>query len=369
MRRGAGIDKLCSTMNRFSSLPPPLLLAPRRRFLTTSLLAAGVLAFPALRAQSKPERPRLSVAVGGKAAFAHLPLTIAEQLGYFRAEGLDLEITDFTDDARAQQAAASGAVEVCAGGYEHTLNLQARQQMFQSFVLQGRAPQIAFGISTKTMPDYKLATELRGKKIGVSAPGSSTDLLVSRVLARVGLKPADVTLVGIGSGVGALMALRSGQVDAISNMEPVMTMLEQKGEVKIISDTRTLKGTAEVFGGPMPAACLYAPLEFVRKNPNTCQALAHAVVHGLKWLQTAGPGDIIKVVPESYLLGDRAVYLAAFSKVRESLSPDGLMPDDGPRTALRALAGFDATVKEDRIRLSRTFTNEFAQRSKERFKA
>lgn len=369
MRWSGRLDKLVPPMNSPSPLPLSLLVAQRRRFVTGALLGAGVLAFPSLRAQSKPEKPKLSVAVGGKSAFAYLPLTIAEQLGYFKAEGLELDITDFTDDARAQQAAASGAVEVCAGVYEHTLNLQARQQMFQSFVLQGRAPQIAFGVSTKTMPDYKLATDLKGKKIGVSAPGSSTDLLVSRVLARAGLKPGDVSFVGVGSGVGALMALRSGQVDAISNVEPVMTMLELKGDVKIISDTRTLKGTAEVFGGPMPAACLYAPMEFVRKNPNTCQALAHAVVHGLKWLQTAGPGDIIKAVPESYLLGDRAVYLAAFAKVRESLSLDGLMPDDGPRTALRALAGFDATVKEDKIRLSRTFTNEFAQRAKERFKA
>ena len=369
MHCGARADKLSSIMNCLSSSPLPLFSTRRRRFLASSLLAGGVLAFPSLRAQSKPEKPRLTVAVGGKSAFAYLPLTIADQLGYFKAEGLDLEITDFIDDARAQQAVASGAVEVCAGVYEHTLNLQARQQMFQSFVLQGRAPQIAFGVSTKTMPDYKLATELRGKKIGVSAPGSSTDLLASRVLARVGLKPGDVNLVGVGSGLAALMALRTGQLDAISNVEPVMTMLEQKGDVKIISDTRTLKGTAEVFGGPMPAACLYAPLEFVRKNPNTCQALAHAMVHGLKWLQTAGPGDIIKTVPDSYLLGDRAMYLAAFAKVRESLSLDGLMPDDGPRTALRALAGFDANIKEDKIRLSSTFTNEFAQRAKERFKA
>ena len=366
---GAGVDKLRSTMNRLLSLPSPLFPPPRRRFLASAMFSAGVVAFPSLRAQSKPEKPRLSLAVGGKSAFAYLPLTIAEQRGFFKAEGLDLEITDFTDDPRAQQAVTSGAVELCSGVYEHTLNLQARQQMFQSFVLQGRAPQIAFGVSTKTMPDYKLATELRGKKIGVSASGSSTDLLVSRVLARAGLKPGDVSFVSVGSGLGALMALRSGQVDAISNVEPVMTMLEQKGDVKIISDTRTLKGTAEVFGGPMPASCLYAPLEFVRKNPNTCQALAHAVVHGLKWLQTAGPGDIIKTVPESYLLGDRAVYLAAFAKVRESFSLDGLMPDDGPRTALRALAGFDPTVKEDKIRLSRTFTNEFAQRAKDRFKA
>lgn len=369
MRGMCGLGKLWPTMNCLSTFPSPSSPAPRRRFLASAVLAAGAVAFPSLRAQPKPEKPRISLGVGGKSAYCYLPLTVAEQLGYFKAEGLDLEIIDFTDDTRALLAVAGGAVEVCAGAYEHTLNLQARQQMFQSFVLQGRAPQIAFGVSNKTMPDYKSAMELKGKKIGVSVLGSSSDLLVSRVLAREGLRAGDVSLMGVGSGVAALVALRTGQIDAISNIEPVMTMLEQKGDIKIISDTRTLKGTADAFGGPMPAACLYAPLEFVRKNPNTCQALAHAVVHGLKWLQTAGPGDILKTVPESYLLGDRALYLAAFDKVRESLSPDGLMPDDGPRTALRALAGFDATVKQDKIRLSRTFTNEFAQRAKDRFKA
>ena len=155
----------------------------------------------------------------------------------------------------------------------------------------------------------------------------------------------------------------------MSNTDPVMTMLEQKGEVKIISDTRTLKGTLDVFGGPMPAACLYAPVEFIQKNPNTCQALTNAIVHGLKWLQTAGPGDIIKTVPESYLLGDRALYLASFNKVRESISLDGIIPEEGARTALRALASFDPSIKADRIDLAKTYTNEFERRAKERFKA
>src|SRR4051812_39346056 len=131
-----------------------------------------------------------------------------------------------------------------------------------------------------------------------------------------------------------------------------MTMLEQKGDVKIITDTRTLKGTHEVFGGPMPAACLYAHAEFVQKNPNTCQALANAIVHGLKWLQTAGPSDIIKTVPDSYLLGDRALYLASFNKVREAIALDGLVPEEGARTALKALASLDPTVKADKVDLA-----------------
>jgi NitT/TauT family transport system substrate-binding protein len=236
-------------------------------------------------------------------------------------------------------------------------------------VLQGRAPQIAMAVSNKTMPDYKSVADLRGKKIGVSAPGSSTNMMANMVLARAGLKASDVSFIGVGTAAGALTAMRSGQIDAISNIDPVMTMLEQKGDVRIISDTRTLKGTQEVFGGAMPAACLYASMDFIKKNPNTVQALTHAIVHGLKWLQTAGPGDIIKTVPESYMLGDRSLYLASFSKVRESIALDGLFPEDGGKTALRALQSFEPGLSTSKIALDKTFTNEFAKRAKERFKA
>ncbi|MDP3799417.1 MAG: ABC transporter substrate-binding protein [Polaromonas sp.] len=346
---------------------PPLI--SRRLFAGGAALAAATLSLPALRAQSRLEKTKIALAVGGKAAFYYLPLTISEQLGYFKAEGLDIEISDFAGGARALQAVVGGSADVCSGAFEHTINLQSKNQMFQAFVLQGRAPQIAFGVSTKNLPNYKSIADLKGKKIGVSAPGSSTNMMANLVLSRGGIKPSDVSFIGVGTAAGALTAFRSGQIDAMSNTDPVMTMLEQKGEVRIISDTRTLKGTLDVFGGPMPAACLYAPVEFIQKNPNTCQAMANAIVHGLKWLQTAGPGDIIKTVPESYLLGDRALYLASFNKVRESISLDGIIPEDGARTALKALASFDPNIKADRIDLSKTYTNEFARRAKDRFKA
>ena len=341
----------------------------RRTFAAGTALTAAALALPTLRAQGKLEKTKIAMSVDGEAAFYYLPLTISEQLGYFKTEGLDVEISDFAGGARALQAVVGGSADVYSGAFEHTINLQAKNQMFRAFVLQGRAPQIAFGISTKTMPNYKTIADLKGKKIGVSAPGSPTNMMANLVLLRGGLHASDVSFIGVGTAAGALTALRSGQIDAMSNTDPVMTMLEQKGDVKIISDTRTLKGTVEVFGGAMPAACLYAPQDFIQKNPNTCQALANAIVHGLKWLQTAGPGDIIKTVPESYLLGDRALYLASFNKVRESISLDGMIPEDGVRTALKALASFDASIKADKIDFSKTYTNEFARRAKERFKA
>ncbi len=331
----------------------------RRRF---ALLAAAAVAAPSLRAQGKPEKARVAVAATGKAAIHYLPLTIAEQLGYFKAEGLEVDVIE-------QAHGAGAAADVIAGSYEHTIALQSRSLPHQSFVLLGRAPQIAMGVSTRAVPNYRTIADLRGRRIGVSATGSSTNMVANLVLTRGGLRNTDVSYVGVGASTGALAAFRSGQIDAMSNTDPLMTMLEQKGDVRIIGDTRTLKGTQEVFGGPMPAACLYAPSEFVARHPNTCQALANAIVHGLKWLQTAGPSDIIKAVPESYLLGDRALYLASFNKVREAISIDGMLPDEGARTALKALAAFEPGVKESRIELARTYTNEFARRAKEKFKA
>lgn len=342
----------------------------RRVFSARAVMAAAALGTPALWAQSaKLEKTRVAIAVGGKSSFHYLPLTLAEQLGYFKAEGLDVEISDFSAGERALQAAVGGAVDVVSAAYEHTITLQNRGQQFQAFVLQGRAPQIALGVSAKGLPHYKSVADLRGRKIGVTAPGSSTDMMAKVVLARAGLTAADVSLVGVGASAGALSALRSGQIDAICNIDPVMTMLEQKGDVRIVFDTRTLKGTREVFGGSMPAACLYAPLDFVQKNPNTAQALTNAIVHGLKWLQTAGPGDLINTVPESYLLGDRGLYLAAFEKMREAIALDGVFPEDGARTALRALSSFDSTLKADKIDLNKTWTNRFALRAKARFMA
>jgi NitT/TauT family transport system substrate-binding protein len=341
----------------------------RRTFATATALAVASIASPMVRAQGRLEKSKISLAVGGKAAFYYLPLTISEQLGYFKDEGLDVEISDFAGGAKALQALVGGSADVVSGAFEHTINMQSRNQFIEAFVLQGRAPQIALGVSTKNIPHYKSLADLKGKKIGVSAPGSSTNMVANLVLSRAGIKASDVSYVGVGTSAGALAALRSGQIDAMSNTDPVMTMLEQKGDVKIISDTRTLKGTLEVFGGPMPAACLYAPTEFVQKHPNTCQALANAIVHGLKWLQTAGPSDIIKTVPEGYLLGDRALYLASFNKVREAIALDGLIPEEGARTALKALASFEPSVKPDKIALSKTYTNEFARRAKDKFKA
>ena len=314
------------------------------------------------------EKQKVSIAVGGKNLLYYLPLTIAEQMGYFKDEGLQVEISDFAGGAKALQALVGGSADVVSGAYEHTINMQAKGQAVTAFVLQARAPQIVFAVSTKTMPNYKSIADLKGKKIGVTAPGSSTNMMASFVLAKGGLKPTDVSFIGVGTSAGALSALRSGQIDAISNLDPVITMLQQKNEIKVIADARTLKDTVNVFGGPMPAASLYTTDAFLKKYPNTSQALANAMVRALKWIQKAGPGDIVKVVPESFQLGDRALYLEAFKNVREAISVDGMIPEAGPATALKALQAYDPELAGKSIDLSKTYTNELVKRANAKYK-
>jgi NitT/TauT family transport system substrate-binding protein len=292
---------------------------------------------------------------------------VAESLGYFKHEGLDVTIADFAGGSRALQAVVGGSADVVSGAFEHTLNMQAKGQALRAFVLQGRAPQIVFGINPKTMPGYKSVADLKGKKIGVTAPGSSTNVMANFVLAKAGLKPADVSIIGVGAGSGAVAAMRSGQIDAISNLDPVITLLQRSGDLKVISDTRIVAESDRVFGGPMPAGCLYAPLAFITKNPATTQALANAIVRANKWIQAAGAGEIIKAVPESYLLGDRAVYIDAFLAGKGALSPDGTIPEAGAATAVRALQGADATLADVKFDLAAVFTNDFVKKANARY--
>ena len=332
-----------------------------------SLLLCGISNQNAF-SQNKLEKTKISIAVGGKNLFYYLPLTIAERLGYFKDEGLDVEISDFPGGAKALQALVGGSADVVSGAYEHTINMQAKGQNIQAFVLQGRAPQIVLAYSTKNMPNYQSIADLKGKKIGVTAPGSSTSMMASYVLAKVGIKPSEVSFIGIGAGPGAVAAMRSGQLDAICNLDPVITMLQEKNDIKIISDTRTLKDTKSVYGGNMPAAVLYAQSSFIEKNPNTTQALTNAIVRALKWLNQAGPSDIVKTVPENYLLGDRSLYLAAWQGVKEAISPDGIIPNDGPATALKMLTQFEKEIADKKIDLSKTYTNSFAIKANQKYK-
>jgi NitT/TauT family transport system substrate-binding protein len=332
------------------------------------VLAAALSLAPWMSWAQGPEKRDVHIAVGGKAALYYLPLTIAEQLGYFKDEGLEPKISDFAGGSQALRAVVGGSADVVSGAYEHTINMQANKQSMMAFVQMGRLPQMAVGIASARAASYKSPKDLKGLKVGVSAPGSSTHILFNYLISRDGLKPTDVSIIGVGLGAQAIAAMKSGQIDVLSNVDPMMTKLEQDGAVKIIADWRTVKGTEQTFGGQLPAGSLYAPTKFINENPRTVQALTNAIVRANKWVANASATDVAKVVPEAYLLGDRALYLFAYDKVKEAFSRDGVISDAGAKATLQVLAGYNPKINPAEIRLAETYTNEFVRKANAKYK-
>ncbi len=300
--------------------------------------------------------PKLVIAVDNRTDFSCLPLTIADRLGYFASEGVDVEVRDFAEASQAMQALLSGAAHALSAPYSSAIAWQMRGQSLQSFVLQGRTPQIVVGVSTKTFAHYRQLSDLRGRRVGVQAIGSPAHRVAHAVFSRGGLRSDEVQFVAMPNAWAAVSAFRNGALDAISYTDPTVTQLEQAGELKVVADTRSVRGNADVFGGPMPSACLCATSGFLTQFPRASQAMTDAMVHALKWLQ-------------SYFQGDRSLYLAAFNRAREAWSPDGVMPAEGPEIAARLVAQFDEPGSMDRFDLASTFTNVFARKAKARFRA
>lgn len=315
-------------------------------------------------AHAAPEKPHVVLAVGGKTTLYYLPLTIAERLGYFRDEGLEVEINDFPGGSKSLQAMIGGSADVVSGAFEHTITMQTLGQKVQAFVLQNTNPGISLGIARAQAAHYSWPKDLKGMKIGISAPGSSTQMLVNHLLASVGLTPDDVSWVGVGTGSTAVAAMRTGRIDALSSSEPVMSLLERSGDLKVVVETTTDAGVRSVFGGPLPAATLYAKAAYIQQNPGTVQALTNAMVRALKWLQQATPDEVADTVPPEYLLGDRALYLTAYRKLRNTYSKDGRIPKALVKNSYETLLQHNTAVRRAPVLwLEQTHTNAFVERA------
>ncbi|MGD9511590.1 MAG: ABC transporter substrate-binding protein, partial [Geminicoccaceae bacterium] len=189
--------------------------------------AAGLALAPrAPSAQTRIEQPDVRLAVGGQALLYYLPLTLAQSLGYFSDAGLRVQINDFSGGSKSLQALMGGSVDVVTGAYDHTIQLQAKGQELTALVVLGRYPGISLGVVKRRVADYRGPESLKGWKVGVTAPGSSTSFFVNYLLSHHGLAPSDDAQIGVGGGSTAVAAVRRGELDAISNVDPAITLLE-----------------------------------------------------------------------------------------------------------------------------------------------
>jgi sulfonate transport system substrate-binding protein len=304
---------------------------------------------------------RVRIAVGGQTQLIYLPTTLAHELGFYREEGIEAELEDFAGGAKALQALVGGSADVVSGFYDHTIQMAADGREYVAFVAMLRFPGMVIAASPQRADAIRAVADLKGRVVGVTSAGSSSQMLLTYLLQRHGLAPESVSVTSIGTAATAVAAMEYGKVDAAVMADPSFTMVARRNpRVRVLADLRTSAGVKEAFGTESyPASVLYSSGDWVRANRDTAARLARAIVRTLNWIQTHAPEEIAARMPKSFHGQDEALYVEALRASMAMFSPDGMMSGKGAATVRTLLAGSLDKVRAATIDTSKTFTNEF----------
>jgi NitT/TauT family transport system substrate-binding protein len=337
------------------------------RRLVAPVSALLLMMAPAVAADAKLH---VTVAVGGAGCLCYLPTMLAKQLGEYDKAGVEVELINFKGGSQALTAVLGGSADVVSGYFDHCVNLAAKNQAMQAFVVYDRYPGFALVVSPKQTADIKSVKDLAGKKVGVSAPGSSTDFFLKYMLSKNGVDPSSIAVIGVGLEAAAVAAMEQGTVDAAIMLDPAATLLQGKyKDLRILSDTRTQKDTLAVFGGEYPGGALYSRADWIAKHEKEAQALTNAIVATLKWVHSHSPEEVMAKMPDDLVGPDKALYLAALKNTIPMYSTTGKMDPKGAEAVLAVFSQSVPEIAKANIDLSKTYTNKFVDQANQKMGA
>src|SRR5438105_1668620 len=325
----------------------------RDKLLLSVSIAALLGSAPAAQAADK-----VSLMVGGYEKMIYLPAKLAEGLGYFKAEGLDVELLNEGAGVDAENEMLAGAVQGVVGFYDHCVDLQTKGKYIESVVQLAHAPGEVELVSTK-YPQVKGMADLRGKSLGVTGLGSSTNFLTQFLMVKDGVPLREFNSLPVGAGTTFIAAMTQDKIQGGMTTEPTISRLIKTGQARVLVDLRTAEKTREALGGTYPAASLYMPTDWVEKNKPIVQKLANAFVKTLRYINTHSAAEIAEKMPKDFYVGDKEGYIKALADGKGMFTADGVMPKGGPETVLSVLGAFSKNVKGKNVDLSKTFTTEF----------
>ncbi|MFJ6297298.1 ABC transporter substrate-binding protein [Streptomyces griseoviridis] len=341
-----------------------------------ALAAAGLLCLSALTAcaneasstassgKGDGKGTKVKIMVGGLDKVIYLPAMLTQRLGYFASEGLDVELLSEPAGVQAETALVSGQVQGAVGFYDHTLDLQTKGKIVESVVQFSHAPGEVEIVSNKASQKITSAKDFKGKKLGVTGLGSSTDFLTKYLAVKNGVKVSDFTPVAVGAGPTFIAALEKGAIDGGMTTDPTVATILDKKAGKVLLDMRTPEGSQEALGGPYPSSSLYMQTDWVNGHKDTVQKLVNAFVKTLNWMSTHSASEIADKMPADYKQGNGILYAKAIGSTLPMFTKDGVMPENGPETVERVLKAFNPNIKNAKIDLAKTYTSEFVEKAK-----
>ncbi|MEU9208202.1 ABC transporter substrate-binding protein [Streptomyces sp. NPDC048415] len=305
----------------------------------------------------------VKIMVGGLDKVIYLPAMLTQRLGYFKEEGLDVQLLSEPAGVQAETALVSGQVQGAVGFYDHTLDLQTKGKSVESVVQFSQAPGEVEIVAKTRADDITSPKDFKGKKLGITGLGSSTDFLTKYLAVKNGVKVSEFTPVAVGAGPTFISALQKGAIDGGMTTDPTVATVMEKNLGKVLIDMRTPKGSQEALGGPYPSSSLYMQTDWVNSHKETVQKLANAFVKTLKWMSTHTASDIAAKMPADYSQGNKTLYAAAVRSTLPMFTKDGVMPQDGPETVEKVLKAFNPNIKNADVDLSKTYTTEFVKKA------
>jgi NitT/TauT family transport system substrate-binding protein len=302
---------------------------------------------------------KIVMAVGGMEKQIYLPAKLADQLGYLKEQDLDVEMINTRAGVEAENELIAGEVQAVVGFYDHTIDIQSKGKSIISIVQLSRAPGEVELVSSKLAGEIKSPADFKGRSLGITGVGSSTDFLTQALAAKAGLKAGDYSTIGVGAGNTFIAAIKQGKIDAGMTTEPTINQMLATGEAKILVDMRTIESTQAALGGPYPAASLYVSSAWLEKNKPVAQKLANAMVKTLRWMSTHSAAEIADKMPKEYYAGNRDLYVKGLAEGKPQFTTDGHMPANGPETVLKVMSSFSKNVAGKTIDLAKTYTTEY----------
>lgn len=319
---------------------------------------------------SKPAAPlpKVTIMVGGLEKVIYLPYKLAENLGFYKDEGLTVELINEGAGQSAEESLIAGEIQGVGGFYDHTIDMQSKGKALESVVQMAGIPGERLMVSNKLKDQIKTLADLKGHTIGVTGLGSSTNFLANYLVTKGGNTTKDYTPLAVGAGQTLIAAMQQGKVDLAVTTEPTVSLLKAKDIASVVVDMNTKEGTQQALGGSYPSTSLYMQNSYVKAYPDVVQHLANVFVKTLKWINTHTPEEIADKLPPEYYAGDKTMYLTALKGTLPMFTEDGKMPADGPQKVLEVLSTFNPKLKDANIKLDQTYTTEFVDKALQQIK-
>ncbi|EOM75518.1 ABC transporter substrate-binding protein [Rhodococcus rhodnii] len=251
---------------------------------------------------------------------------IAEEVGCFEAEGLDVSLVSFNGGSEAVQALSSGAVDVNSGNGFDVPSAVAKGLDIKAF--SGIAQESSFVIIASPDGDVQSLEDLAGTSVGISRFGSTPDYVVRQASAAIG--GADIEAVPLGGLAENQAALSRGDVDAFVWTVEVGTNLKEQGAGRVIA-------SASDFIENDQHAALIATQSWLDGNPEAAESLASAYGCAIDWMQDPENRDRAVELTTGYLGLDPAVAERVYDLRTPALTPDGSIDAAGLETLSNAL--------------------------------